>query len=571
MQTRSFFIVLFLLLLSVLLFHCANPVTPEGGVKDITPPEVEECNPPNYATHFSSKDIHITFNEFISLKSSGPEIFISPPLSMKPDYKQRGKMVIIDLNDTLASNTTYIINFGKSISDITEGNVLTDFRYVFSTGTFIDSLMISGEVINAFDNKPVPDVYAQLYTNSIDTIPFDSLPYLVPPLYVTQTNEQGKFVFHNLREDTYKLVVLDDQTGDFMFNMTAERIAFADSLIIPWIAPMATPDSAGQDSIHLFDTLVPDPLMLRMFEEVDSTQDVTKSELLMNNLFRIIFKYPPRHPGIKPLNIDTTVAWCMEEYSADQDTVLLFTTTEIPDTLILEIRDGPVILDTVTIAPTRLVQEKQRKKKEEEEEKPEQLTCSFKPRGTFNYLKNSLTGTLSYPVSEYDLSGFRVISGGDTVIPAVEFTDQLMRQFRVISAWKEVTSYQLLIPDSAFISYNGLSHDTIIHFFQTVTPRDLGSLIINLNISNKPGSYIIQLLTEKGKIVEEKIVHESGQIKFAFIAPAKYTIKAILDFNLNRRWDTGDYLNKIQPEIVFFFPKIIEIRGNWDVEEVWKL
>ncbi|MFH1297680.1 MAG: Ig-like domain-containing protein [Bacteroidota bacterium] len=571
MQTRLIFTGLFLLLLlSVLLFHCANPVTPEGGAKDITPPKVVECNPPNYSTHFSSSDIHITFDEFISLKSTGPEIFISPSLSTKPDYKLRGKTVIVDFEDTLASNTTYIINFGKSISDITEGNAMSDFRYVFSTGDFIDSLMISGEVVNAFDNRPVPDVYAELYTNTIDTIPFDSLPCLVPPLYVTQTNEQGKFVFHNLRKAAYKLVVLHDQTGDFMYNMQAERIAFADSLIIPWIAPVTTPDSTGQDSLPASNTFVPVPLLLRMFEEVDSTQQVTRSELLMKNQFRIIFKYPPHHPGITPLNIDTTVAWCMEEYSAHRDTVLLFATTEIPDTLILEIRDGSVILDTVTITPTRLAMEK-RSKKKEEEEKPEQLLCSWKPLGTFNHLKSPLIGTWSYPVSEYDLSGFLLISGGDTLIPSVEFTDPLLRHFRVTSTWKEVNSYQLLIPDSAFISYNGLSHDTIIHSFQTVNPRDLGSLIINLNFSTQPGNYIIQLLTEKGKIVEEKIVQESGKIKFAFIAPAKYTIKAIQDSNGNRRWDTGDYMNKLQPEIVFLFPKVIEIRGNWDVEEEWKL
>jgi len=141
----------------------------------------------------------------------------------------------------------------------------------------------------------------------------------------------------------------------------------------------------------------------------------------------------------------------------------------------------------------------------------------------------------------------------------------------VTTTWKEKTSYTLLIPDSTFISFNGLSQDTVIHSFQTFNPRDFGNLMINLNIDDMPGSFIIQLLTEKGKVVEEKIASESGQIKFALIVPAKYTIKAILDANLNQRWDTGDYLNRIQPELVFFFPKIIEIRGNWDVEEEWKL
>lgn len=551
------------------MFHCANPVTPEGGAKDISPPKVVSYEPPNFSTRFSSPDIHITFNEFVSLKSSSSEIFISPPLSGKPGYKLRGKTVIVDFTGSLDSNTTYIINFGKSITDITEGNVLPDFRYVFSTGDYIDSLSISGQVINAFDNKPVPEAFAELFIDNNDTIPFDSLPYLVPPLYVTQTNKQGTFSFQNLREGAYKLIVLDDQSGDFLYNMPAERIAFSDSLVSPWIVAAATQDSAGQDSIVL-SLPARAELLLKMFEEVDSTQEVIKSELVINDLFRIIYKYPPHSPEIFPLNMDQASAWCLEEYSFNRDTVLLFPTIEIPDTLILEVRDGNTVLDTVTIAPTRLAVEKSAKKKEKEEI-PERLLLTWNSRGPFNYLKTPFTGQWSYPVSEYDFSGFRLISDGDTVIPSVEFTDPLLRQFKVISPWKEGTAYKLIIPDSSFLSYNGLSNDSIIHSFKTVILRELGSLVININTSDSPGNYIIQLLTDKGKVVEEKYLSESGQIKFAFILPATYTIKAILDSNQNRRWDTGDYLKKIQPETVFFFPKTLEIRGNWDVEEEWKL
>jgi len=573
------------------MFRCANPVTPVGGAKDISPPEVVACDPKNNSIHFSSPDIQITFNEFISLKSSSTEIIISPPLEEKPVFKLKGKAIIIDFSDTLTANTTYIINFGKSITDITEGNVMNNFRYVFSTGDYIDSLTISGQVINAIDNEPVPEVYAELYLNTIDTIPFDSLPYLVPPLYITQTDKQGMFSLQNLRNGAYKLIVLDDQSGDFIYNMPTEKIAFSDSLITPWYDPVTINDSATPDSLMqdrktpdsaALDSATPDSLivnnnpahahlLLKMFEEVDSTQEVIKSELLRNDLFRVIYKYPPHSPEIIALNIDTTLAWCMEEYSLNKDTILLFTTVVVPDTLILEIRDGQIILDTVTIEPTRMPEEKRTKKKEEEKEKPEQIIFTWEPRGAFNYFKIPLTCQLSYPVSECDLSGFQLISGGDTVTPSVEFTDPLLRQFKVTSTWKEGTSYKLLIPDSTFISYNGLSNDTTIHTFQTVVLRDLGSLAINIDISERPGNYIIQLLAEKGKVVEEKYLSESGQIKFAFIVPAKYTIKAIHDSNQNRRWDTGDYMNKIQPETVFFFPKIVEIRGNWDVEEEWNL
>jgi len=553
------------------MFHCANPVTPEGGAKDISPPVVLACEPPNSSTHFSSPNIQITFNEFIALKSASSEILISPPLSKKPDYKQRGKSIIVDINDSLAANTTYIINFGKSVTDITEGNILSNYRYVFSTGDHIDSLSISGQVTNAFDNKPVPEVFAQLYLNNNDTIPFDSLPYLVPPLYITETNDQGIFTVENLRDGSYKLFILDDKSGDFLYNMPAEQIAFSDSLVIPYFVPPLLHDSTGQDSVAQPPTSGSDLLFLKLFEEVDSTQEIIKSELVMNDLFRVIYKYPPRSPEIIALNIDSSLTWCMEEFSKKMDTVLLFVTADIPDTLILEVKDGETILDTISITPTKLAEDKKSKKNDDEESKPARILLTWDPKGTFNYLKSQLTGQLSYPVSEYDLSGFLLISDGDTVVPSVEFLEPLMRRFKVTTSWIEGTTNRLIVPESSFISYNGLSNDTVIHTFKTITLRDLGSLAINVNMDDNPGDYIIQILSEKGIVVEETFLNESGQIKFAFIIPAKYTIKAILDSNRNRRWDTGDYLRKIQPETVSFFKKVIEVRGNWDVEEEWKL
>ncbi|MBN1198466.1 MAG: Ig-like domain-containing protein [Bacteroidales bacterium] len=570
MQTRFFLLSLILLLSPVLMFRCANPVTPQGGDKDITPPKAVACIPPNYSTHFSSPDIRITFNEFIALKSPSSEIFISPPLDKKPDYKLRGKTIIVDFDQALDSNTTYIINFGKSINDITEGNILLNFQYVFSTGNFIDSLSITGKVIYAFDNQPVSEAFAELYLDNNDTIPFDSLPYLVPPLYITETDKQGMFTFSNLHPGDYKLIVLEDNSGDFIYNMPAEKIAFEDSLISPWFIQEVLADSTGLDSINPPPLPIKNDLLLKLFEEIDSTQEVIKSELVTNDMFRIIYKFPPHSPVVIPLNLDSTHAWCMEEFSPNRDTLLFFPTIEIPDTLILEVHDGEMVLDTVLIAPTHIAKAKHPKKKEEEE-KPERLLVNWNSRSTFNYFKNPLIGRVSHPLSEYDLSGILLISNGDTMVPTIEFTDPLVRFFKVSSSWKEGTSYKLVIPDSAFLSFNGLYNEMTVYTVKTVVLRELGSLLLNINTSEKPGDYIIQLLTDKGIVVEEKYLNESGQVKFAFIAPATYTIKAILDYNRNKRWDTGDYLKKIQPETVFFFPKPLDIRGNWDVEEEWKL
>jgi len=557
---------------SLALFRCANPVSPEGGPRDITSPKVLSCIPPNFSIQFSSPDIRITFNEFIALKSPTSEIFISPPLEERPEYKLRGKTLLIDFEKPPDSNTTYIINFGQSISDITEGNILLGYRYVFSTGLYIDSLSLNGKVINAFDNQPVPDAFAELYLDNNDTIPFDSLPYLVPPIYLTETDKQGMFSFSNLRPGNYKLIILEDKSGDLIYNMPAERIAFADSLVSPWYIPPLQPeaDSAVQDSLPPAPLPAHPELVLKMFEETDSTQEVVKAELVTNNLFRIIYKFPPQTPEIIPLNLDSSVAWCMQEFSRNKDTLILFSTTELPDTLILKICDGELVVDTAEIAPTRVAESK-RPKKKEEEEKPEQLQITWNARNIYNYVKQPLIGRVSYPLASYDLSKIQLISEGDSMVPSIEFTDSLERHFKVGFSWKEGTQYKLVIPDSTLLSYNGLYNGLTMYTFKTVALRDLGSLLLNIDLSEKPGSYIIQLLSDKGVAVEEQYLSESGQVKFPFIAPATYTVKAILDTNHNKRWDTGDYLKKIQPEAVFFFSKPLDIRGNWDVEEEWKL
>ena len=569
LRKRFIDIALLLCLFALLPFYCANPVIPKGGPKDVSPPEVTECIPPNYSTQFDSKEIRITFDEFVNLKSSGSEIFISPPISNPPDYKLRGKSVVIKLDDTLSDNTTYIITFGTSITDITEGNSLSNFRYVFSTGTYVDSLMITGRVINAFDNQPQADVYALLYTDSSDTIPFDSLPYKGKPIYIAMTNEQGRFILSNLRYDAYKLFVLRDQSGDFQYNMPAEKIAFSDSLIYPWIGTKMTVDSLETDSIQPQDTILSTLVELSMFEEIDSTQDVEKSDLVKNDEFMIVFAFPPRDPVITPLNIDSTRVWWMEEYSLNKDTIILWSIAEIPDTLTLKISDEGIILDTVTISPTKIIP---RRKQKKEEAKPVFLTLSWQPRGgIINHFKYNISGIFSYPIAEHDLSGIRLFTESDSVELPIEFTDSLQRKFYVDYPWKEAKSYKIFIPDSSFISYNGLSHDTLVYSFQTANSRDLASLLVNVDISSNPGDYIIQLQSEKGKTLEEQYLNESGQLIFAFIKPGKYTLKAILDLNKNTRWDTGDYIKMIQPEKVFFFSKTIELRGNWDVEEDWSI
>lgn len=563
---RVIFLLCLCFFVSWLTFRCANPVTPEGGPKDVHPPAVTECAPPNYSTRFTGKSVRISFDEFISLKSPLTEILISPPLSTTPEFHVRGKAVVVDMSDSLARNATYIILFGNAISDITENNVLAGFTYVFSTGSHIDSLTLTGRVINAFDNQPQPDVYAFLYP-FCDSVNTDSLPYLEKPLYAVRTDEKGFFSFHNLKDDSYKLFVLNDQTGDLKFNMPAEKIAFCDSVVHPWFEVKVPADTVSADSMQKPTPSPRLPIILRMFEEVDSAQQITKSDWLRNDNILLVFKYPARNPAFTLLNPDTTAPWCLQELSSHSDSLFIWLTRKVSDTLILKITENGVPLDTVSLSVKRSQSRKDRK----DEVKPESLTVRWSPAGpVFNHFKFGLTGSFSFPLSGFSFSAIRIFSGRDTLIPEARFTDSLHRCIRIKAPWEEGKSYTVWIPDSIFTGVNGISHDTLRYTFQTVSGRDLGSLTVNLDIDELQGDYIIQLLTEKGKVVEESGIGSRGKVRFSFLPPGKYTLKAILDRNRNKRWDTGNYLKRLQPEQVYMFPRTIEVRGNWDVEEDWK-
>jgi len=187
----------------LLIIQCGHPVMPTGGPQDITPPMVEQAVPANYSPNFDAEKIYISFDEFISLKNPRNEIFISPPMDEFPEFKVKGKKLIASITEELKPNTTYTLFFGNAIVDITEGNPKSNFEYVFSTGDVIDSLSVSGAVLQAFDLQPVENVLVMLYYDNNDTIVLDSLPLYVRPFYASKTNEFGEFRINNLKEGPY--------------------------------------------------------------------------------------------------------------------------------------------------------------------------------------------------------------------------------------------------------------------------------------------------------------------------------------------------------------------------------
>ncbi len=560
---------------ALVLIRCANPVAPTGGPKDIKPPVVLECEPPNQSTLFSSKKIRIEFNKFIQLKDPLTNVSISPPLLPNTDFSIRGKSIQIKLNDSLRKDKTYSFFFGESISDLTENNILHDFYYVFSTGAWIDSLKMQGTIKDAFTQVPLKDVFAMLYIDENDTIPFDSLPFKVRSYYIAKTNDKGEFTFNNLRNEHYKLFALKDMNGDYIYNLPGEKIGFLDTLAVAGYHTSVISDSltaslpGKKDSIPQKKSDIPS-YSLQLFQEVDSVQKLLKYDLPQDNEVRLVFRFPAVHPEFVPLNFSEQGRWALQQFTPKRDTVILWLMNVPVDSLILKVSDKGAKTDTVTIDLTTARPKKKPGKKESSKTPVLAGTLNF-PGGSLNQFRNDMNIAFSYPISHQDLSRLLLIDEKDTLHPGCEFIDSLHRILRVNHKWKEDHAYKVLIPDSTFFGINSLTNDTMNFAFRTKAIKELGMLRIDITLNENPGNYIIQLLDGKENVLEERKLSSSTKEEFNYLMPGTYKIKAILDQNNNGRWDTGNYLKHLQPEQVYYFPKAIEVRGNWDIDEAWPL
>lgn len=568
--------------------HCANPVTPGGGPIDKDPPEVVSSDPPNFSINFSNKRIQLTFDEFVKLNQPNQQVIISPPMKQRPEFRIRGRSVFIDLKDELLENTTYSIFFGNSIVDITEGNALTDYLYVFSTGNYIDSLTVAGEVTNAYTLEPEKDVFVMLFPTRNDTLPADSLPLLTRPLYVTKANENGQFRLRYLRNEPFQLFALRDLNSNYMYDLPDEEIAFADEWVLPETEKVPAHSPAkdtlpenGNDTLqeNLNDTLILSEVYrnyhrMRMFQEVDSTQRILTYDAFYPHRFLIAYRYSTDSIEMELLHPDTLIDWKITRWNTAKDSLMVWVTQPGLDTLTMRIADRDSVLDTIRVVlPEKPVVEPSRRRAEAEEPaEVERLRVGNNLKGRTMELGADLKLHFDHPLTDYMFSDAIMISGEDTLtgLPFAPESD-INLTFRLNHTLEEDKTYQLIIPDSVFFDIYGFTNDSVNLIFRTKRLSDYGNLLVDINLSDTVNRHIIQLLDTRNRVLRRKFIRESGVVRFELLEPGSYKIKAIVDQWPNRRWDTGNYLDKRQPERVFIYPVELQVRANWDIEEEWNL
>jgi len=597
MHFRSFLKIIVAGLMIALVTYCAQPGNPGGGPKDTTPPEVLSTSPPNISPNFKGNKFTIYFDEFLELDNINQKALISPPTDELPDFRLKGKSLHVKFNEELKENTTYSVYFGDAIVDLSERNPLLNYTYIFSTGPRVDSMSLKGQVINAFDLVPVEDAFVMLYKNDNDTLPLDSLPLAVKPFYLSKTDVNGKFQLNGLANQQYLMFALVDLNGNYIFDQPGESIAFLDSMVTPQYKIPPKIDSTIIDSIRIvYELLEPDSIetlvdvlyldsiretqhqienhIMLMFDEPDTVQRLLKAELLRRNTLLFSFSNPVKDVEFQTINYNPDTLWYKELFSKNKDTLTWFLKSPPVDTLEMYIlhNDDTLGYEFIRIDPNRPTPggATKRQKKEAAEKKEYLGFDSNLSRGILALNKQPEL-TFYQPLDTILTDSILLVAGEDTIYsPPYIIVDSLKRKVVFPLELDESTRYSLTFPDSSFIGWNGYFNEEKKLSFSTKSLRDYGILSLSL-VPEIKQSYILQLTTDQEQLIKEFYFSNDTTYTIEYMDPGKYLLKLIYDSNDNGKWDPGNYLKKLQPEKVSYFPKTIETRENWEIEEVWEI
>lgn len=546
---------LFFVILSVfLLAGCAKIATPVGGPKDMEPPVIGKEVPANQSVNFSGQKIAITMNEFFTLNNPTENVMVSPPFKNQPDYLVKGKTLIIKIKDTLRENTTYNMVFSNCIQDFTEGNKLNLYHYSFSTGNAIDSCMLKGTLSNAKSLEKGEDYVVMLYRQDID-----SLPMTTTPDYVTKSMTDGSFTFQNIAPGAYKVFALKDINSNYLYDLPNESIAYADKMYEAYPEPRK--DSTGRPIDTAF---TPEAITLYAFEVADSCPKLMRYE----NPEAGIYKFPytksvttfeaQSHTG----NNDYFQSW-----NPTQDTVTWYFKSLNFDSLsYLLTADGHT--DTVFLKPYKAKSNSGGRAGGNAQQTVKKLRVTFQNEGHFY---KPLTLSFSYPILPTDTFEAMLISKTDTEAVRIAVPDTFTTKLAIPLKMESKKSYQLIIPDSVFRGYNGLTNDTLKSSFTCKSEKDYGNIIMSYSLSEEIDYPVIAQLWSDKAMVAESAFRADTTITYEHLDPGAYQVKIIHDLNGNGHWDTGDYRRKMQPEAITTYPSAINVRAYWDVEEEFKI
>jgi uncharacterized protein (DUF2141 family) len=524
------------LLLLILCVSCAKRGSITGGLKDTIAPTLKSSFPENYSTKFQDNKIKLTFDENIKLKNLNKQLIISPPMKHEPLIipTTPTKILTITLKDTLQPNTTYSLNFGQSIADNNEGNPLNQFKYVFSTGDYIDSLALGGRVKDAYDKEVASFVSIMLYEANEKFN--DSTIYKETPRYITNTLDSLKtFRLENLKAGNYHLIALKDNNGNNKFDPKTDRIGFNKQIV-------KIPNDTVFE-LELFKETLP-------FKAFKPTQ-ASGNRVLLGYEGKISKNEKPK--------------------------IILKNKTEILPTFVtklakkdsLQIWFKPLKVDSLSMNI-----EKDKYKKDFafkiKSQKSDTLSLKAVQSGMLNF-RERFTLESNTPLVSFDNSKMKLINKDSVAVAFTTVYDDYTQELFIDFKKEEAQKYSLKFLPGAVTDFFEKKNDTLIFTTSTKNNADYGNLMVSLkNVNRFP--VIVELTNEKGDVISaSEYTDGKTEIEFNLLEPSLYTLRAIYDDNKNKEWDTGSYSERKQAEEVVYFSKPVDIRINWDVNQTFDL
>lgn len=585
---------------------CARMGQPDGGWYDDKPPQIIATTPSDNGTGVNDKKVVIYFDEYIKVEDATNNVVVSPPQLEMPEIKGAGKKIVVELKDSLKDNTTYTIDFSDAITDNNEGNPLGNYTFTFSTGAAVDTMEVSGTILDSSNLEPVKGIMVGLYADLED-----SAFYTKPLLRVARTDSRGRFIIRGVAKGKYRAYALQDMDGDYKYSQKGEMIAFSDRIIEPTCGPDTRQDTIWRDSLRI-DTIIrrgythfyPDDVVLRAFTMPLTDRYMIKNQRQEPERLEFFFSYGSDSlPKMKGLNFDadsafivdanpkkdTVTYWLRDTALINRDSLEIEYSYHITDTL------GQLVpqTDTLLMVP-KLPFEKRQKMLEKEMEKWQKQQDKLKKKGE-RYdsvwlpkpldirvtAPSSLTPesylyfTMPAPLARCDTSMIHLQAKVDTLWVPQKFDwqprPQSILSYRLEAVWTPGTEYQLEIDSAAFESIYGIVNDKMKSSLKCKSEEEFGTLVVKISGLPDSTTAIVQLLDKSDMVVKEARTQDDGSAEFYWLNEGKYYLRAFIDRNGNGIWDSGDFYNALQPEEMYYLPKVIEIKANWDITTEWNI
>lgn len=599
------------LLALVLTAACASIGNPDGGRFDETPPRVVGSSPADGAVNVSKRKVQILFDEYIKLEKASEKVVISPPQIEPANVRADGKRVKVDFYDSLRANTTYTIDFSDAIEDNNEGNPMGQYTFSFSTGDVIDTMQVSGRVLNAADLEPIKGIMVGLYP--ADSTWNDTLFRTRPFLRVSRTNGEGRFTIKGVKDGAYRVRALEDKDGDFVFSQKNERVAFDTTVYVTGSFPDVRMDTVWRDSLW-YDSIrvvpythyTPDDVLLLAFLEDGQERHLLKTVYPEPTNFTFYFTAPSDStPRIKGLNFDERCL--VPDASLKNDTVTFWVT----DTALIHRQDtlsmilsymetdtlGQLVVtnDTLDLSPkttyakiaaerSKQIEawEKDRERRQKKAKKPlpyEEnpyeriwLEAGFKPSGSLAPNQN-VRYLAKEPILEVDTTKIHFYVKKDTDWLPAPFLfmpeERSAKSYMLYAEWEPGQKYRFVMDTAAVVSVLEHESKSVRQEFHVRAVEEYGSIFIHV-ISPDTG-VVVQLLSKNDKVEAQQRTDKDGNADFFFMKPGEYYMRCYVDANGNGQWDTGDYASGLQPERVYYFGKPLPLKAQWDLRQDWDI